>query len=106
MNQLSKAKFYTKLDVVVVFNRVRVREGDEWITAFITRYELFEYLVIPFGLANTPATFQAYINKALQPFLDVFCTAYINNILIYNDTLEEHRDYINLVLEALSAARL
>ena len=59
-----------------------------------------------FGLANVLATFQVYINKALQSFLDVFCTVYINDILIYSNTFKEHRDYINLVFEALSAARL
>ena len=59
-------------------------------TAFMTHYSLFEYLVMPFSLCNAPATFQAYVNKALQPYLDVFCTAYIDDILIYSNTLEEH----------------
>ena len=75
-------------------------------TAFMTRYGLFEYLVMPFGLCNAPATFQAYVNKALQPYLDVFCTAYIDDILIYSNTLEEHWEHVNLVLDALTAAGL
>ena len=75
-------------------------------TAFMTCYSLFEYLVMPFGLCNAPATFQAYMNKALQPYLDVFCTAYIDDILIYSNTLEEHQEHVNLVLDALTATGL
>lgn len=61
---------------------------------------------MPFGLANTPSTFQYYINDTLRPFLDVFCTAYIDNILIYSNTYEEHRRHIDIVLFALGEAGL
>jgi hypothetical protein len=57
LNRLSKAKFYTKLDIIAAFNKLRIAKGDEWLTAFRTRYGLFEYLVMPFGLANAPSTF-------------------------------------------------
>ena len=72
----------------------------------MTCYSLFEYLVMPFSLCNAPATFQAYVNKALQPYLNVFCTAYIDDILIYSNTLKEHWEHVNLVLNALTAAGL
>ena len=70
-------------------------------TAFNTRYSLFETLVMPFGLSNAPATFQAQINEVLCPFLDIFCTAYINNILVFSDNLKDHRKHVRSVIKAL-----
>ena len=78
------AKIYTKLDLWNAYQRMRIRKGDEWKTAFRTRYGHFEYLVLPFGLANAPATFQAYINRAIAGLLDVTCVVYLDNILIYS----------------------
>ena len=75
-------------------------------TAFNTRYGLFETLVMPFGLSNAPATFQARINEVLRPFLDIFCTAYIDDILVFSNTRKEHRKHVGLVLEALQNAGL
>ncbi len=70
---------------------MRIREGDKWKTAFRTRYGYFEYQMIPFGLTNTPATFQAYINKILAEKLNVFMIVYLDNILIYTESKgEEH----------------
>ena len=66
LRQLSKAKWFTKLDVKSAFHRIRIREGDEWMTAFRCRLGLFEWLVTPFGLANAPATSQRYINDQLR----------------------------------------
>ena len=106
LNRLSKAKYYTKLDIIAAFNKIRIAEGDEWLTAFRTRYGLFEMLVMPFGLANAPSTFQHYVNDVLRPFLDVFCTAYIDDILIYSDNLEDHRKHVRAVLQALQEAGL
>jgi hypothetical protein len=81
-------------------------EGEEWKTAFRTQYILFESLVMPFGLTNTPASFQHFINDVLRPYLDVFVTAYLNNILIYSDNLKEYKKHGLKVLEALSEAGL
>ena len=58
LNSISKVKFFTKLDVIATFHKIRVEEGDEWKTAFQTCYRLFEWLVTPFGLANASSTFQ------------------------------------------------
>lgn len=63
---LGKSKFFTKLDVISAFNRIRIAKGDEYLTAFRTRFGLFEYLVMPFGLANAPSSFQNYINDTLR----------------------------------------
>ena len=72
---IGKTKWHTKLDVRAVFHKIRITERDEWMTAFKTRYGLFEWLVIPFGLANALNTFQRYINWAFRDSLDEFCSA-------------------------------
>jgi hypothetical protein len=100
--RLQKARFYAKLDIRGAYNLLRIAEGEEWKMVFRTHYGLFELLVIPFGLTNTPTTFQHFINDVLQPYLDVFVTAYQNNILIYSDDLDEYCIYIQKVLQALS----
>ena len=99
--RLSKARWFTKLDVRNAYNLLRIAEGEEGKTAFRTRYGLYESLVMPFGLTNAPASFQNFINDALQPFLDRFATAYLDDILIYSDTLEEHKVHVRQVLEQL-----
>lgn len=104
--QLQKAKYYTTLDVRGAYNLLRIAEGDEWKTAFRTRYGLFESLVMPFGLTNAPADFQHFINDVLRPFLDTFCTAYLDDILIFSDTLEQHQKHVLQVLDALCKAGL
>jgi hypothetical protein len=106
LDRLSKARYFTKLDVIAAFNRIRVREGDEKYTAFRTRWGLFEYLVMPFGVKNGPSTFQQYVNDTLREFLDVFVTAYIDDILIYSSTLSEHKKHVRMVLERLRDAGL
>ena len=85
LRNIGKAKWYTKLDVRATFHKIRIAEGDEWMTAFRIKYGLFEWLVIPFGLVNALSTFQRYINCALRDFLDEFCSAYVDDILIYTD---------------------
>jgi hypothetical protein len=106
LNRLSNAKYYTKLDIIAAFNRIRIARGQEHLTAFRTREGLFEYLVMPFGMANAPSTFQHHVNDVLRPFLDTFCTAYIDDILIYSNNLEDHRKHVRMVLEALKRAGL
>lgn len=99
--QLSHAKYYTKLDIISAFNKLRIKKGDEWKAAFTCRYGLFEPLVLPFGLCNGPASFQTYINHALRGLLDDFCTAFMDDILIYSATLADHRKHVREVLQRL-----
>ena len=107
LNNISKAKWFTKLDVIAAFHKLRIQEGDEWLTAFRTRYGLFEWLVTPFGMAGAPSTFQRYINWVLREFLDEFVSAYLDDILIYtNGSLKEHRRHVRSVLAKLQEAGL
>ena len=81
---------------------MRIKEGDEWKTAFRTWYGHFEYQVMPFGLSNAPASFQGYINKILAEKLDIFVIVYLNDILIYTeDPGQAHVDAVQWVFEEL-----
>lgn len=97
-DRLSGARFFTKLDLRDGYHLIRIKEGHKWKTAFRTRYGLYKYLVMPFGLTNAPATFQALVNHVLREYLDRFCTAYLDDILIYSETLEEHKEHVSKVL--------
>jgi hypothetical protein len=103
---LQIAKYLTKLDIHGAYNLVRMAEGEERKTAFRTQYGLFESLVMPVVLTNGPTSFQHFINDVLQPYLDVFVRAYLDDILIYSDKLNDYRNYVLKVLEALSEAGL
>ena len=106
LDRICRAKYFTKLDIIAAFNKIRMAMGEEWKTAFRTRYGLYESLVMPFGLANAPSTFQGYINSVLHEYLDNFCTAYIDDILIYSNSKAEHREHVRKVLERLREAGL
>jgi hypothetical protein len=80
-----------KLDVIIAFNRIRIIERQEYLMAFNIHYSLYETLVILFGLSNAPVIFQARINEVLYPYLDVFYTIYIDDILVYSDDLTSYR---------------
>jgi hypothetical protein len=103
---LSKAKWFTKLDIHRVYNLICMGEGEEWKTTLRTHYGLFESLVMPFGLTNTLATFQNYINNVLAPYLDRFYTTYLDDTLIYYDNFEEYQQDVHLVLDAFTKAGL
>lgn len=102
LDRVRDAQIYTRLDLRGAYNLIRIKEGEEWKTAFRTRYGLFEYLVMPFGLTNAPATFQTMINDVLRPFLDVFVVVYLDDILIFSNSLVEHEQHVKKVLKALS----
>ena len=85
LNRLGRAKQFTQLDLTSAYHWMRIKEGDEWKTAFRTWYGHFEYQVMPFGLSNAPASFQGYINKILAEKLDIFVIVYLDDILIYTE---------------------
>ena len=99
LNCLGRAKRFTQLDLTNAYHRMRIREGDEWKTAFQTRYGHFEYQVMSFGLSNAPASFQGYVNKILVEKLDVFVIVYLDDILIYTKNASQgHVEAVRLVL--------
>ena len=101
LDRLGRAKQFTQLDLTSAYHRMRIREGDEWKTAFRTRYGHFEYQVMPFGLTNAPASFQGYINKILAEKLDIFVIVYLDDILIYTDDDGSHVAAVQWVLKQL-----
>jgi transposase InsO family protein/murein DD-endopeptidase MepM/ murein hydrolase activator NlpD len=105
-DRLQGAQWFTALDLKGAYNLIRMKKGEEWKTAFRTRYGHFETLVMPFGLTNAPATFQAMINHVLREYLDVFVIAYLDDILIYSKTLENHKEHVHKVLQTLQDAKL
>ena len=92
LDQLGQARWFTQLDFTSAYHQMRIREGDEWKTAFQTRYGYFKYQVMPFKLTNAPAIFQGYINEILAEKLDAFVIVYLDNILIY--TKDESKGYV------------
>jgi hypothetical protein len=105
-DRLSGAKFFTALDLRGAYNLIRMKKGEEWKTAFRTRYGHYEYTVMPFGLTNAPAVCQALINNVLREHLDITVVAYLDDILVYSQTLEEHKVHVRQVLECLAKADL
>lgn len=102
INRLQGAKYFSKFDVRWGYNNVRIKEGDEWKAAFATNQGLFEPLVMFFGLTNSPATFQALMNSIFADLIVKGKVAvYLDDILIFTSTLEEHREIVDEVLSRL-----
>src|SRR5213078_2164275 len=95
------AKIFTEIDLKSGYSNIRIKEGNEWKTAFRTRYGHYEYLVMPEGLTNAPASFQAMMNEILREYLDQGVVVYLDNILIYSRNEEEHEVLVKKVLQIL-----
>ncbi len=106
LDRLSGARVFTKIDVKNAYYRLRIQEGDEWKTAFRTRYGLFEYLVMPFGLTNAPASFQSFINGVLRPYLEITVVVYLDDVLVFSRNPFQHEKHVQEVLKVLFKARL
>ncbi|KAJ1602089.1 hypothetical protein NDA14_001508 [Ustilago hordei] len=103
---LRKARIYTKLDLRAAYNLIRIAKGDEWKTAFGTQLGLYEYLVMPFGLANALAHFQSFINDIFRDIIGVYVVVYLDDFLIFSDTEEVHVKHVTEVLTRLRSNRL
>ncbi|QRW20573.1 Retrotransposable element Tf2 protein [Rhizoctonia solani] len=106
MAKLRHAKIFTKLDLRWGYNNVRIKEGDEWKTAFRTKYGLFEYLVMPFGLTNAPAAFQHFMNDLFRDLINVTVVIYLDDILIFSKKPEDHPSHVREVLSRLMKNQL
>ena len=95
--RVAGATIFPKLDLKDGYHLIRIKKGDEWKTAFRTWYGHYKYKVMPFGLVNAPATFQAMMNTILRKFLDHGVVGYLDDILIYTKTMEEHTALVKQV---------
>jgi hypothetical protein len=105
-DRIQGSVYFTKYDITNAYNRLRIKEGDEWKTAFRTKYGHFEYTVMPFGLTNAPAAFQRFIFSVLEEYLDIFVMAYLDDILVFSKNMEEHVQHNKKVLQKLREAKV
>ncbi|GKB00220.1 putative reverse transcriptase domain-containing protein [Tanacetum coccineum] len=105
-DQLQGSQFFSKIDLRSGYHQLRVHENDILKIAFRTRYGHFEFTIMPFGLTNAPAVFIDLMNRVCRPYLDKFVIVFINDILIYSKTQEEHVEHIRLVLGLLKKEKL
>ncbi|XP_028216617.1 uncharacterized protein LOC114398639 [Glycine soja] len=106
MDQLVGACVFNKIDLRFGYHQIRVKPEDVPKTAFRTRYGHYEYLVMPFGVTNAPGVFMDYMNRIFHPYLDSFVVVFIDDILVYSKTKEEHEEHLRVVLQTLKDNRL
>ncbi len=94
IDQLLGTRYFTKLDICEAYHRLQIVPGDEWMTASRMHHSHYEYTIVLFCLVNAPAAFQGHINNVLHKHLDQYCIAYLDNIVIYSNWLEEHREHV------------
>ncbi|GJS22856.1 putative reverse transcriptase domain-containing protein [Tanacetum coccineum] len=105
-DQLQGSNVYSKIDMRSGYHQLRIKEEDNPITTFRTRYGHFEFQVMPFGLTNTPAVFMDSVNRVCKPYLDKFVIVFIDDILVYSKDDEEHGKHLKIILELLKKERL
>src|SRR4051812_16241792 len=105
-DRLQGAKVFSKIDLRSGYHQLKIREQDIPKTVFTTRYGLYEYTVMPFGLTNAPAYFMNMMNKVFMEFLDKFVVVFIDDILVYSKSKEEHEGHLRLILEKLREHKL
>ena len=94
IGKILNCKHLTRLDIIAAFNKLRMHPESEDFITFITALGAYKYKVLPFGLTNGPASFQQYINNVLFDFLNDFCQAYLDDILIYSKTRKQHVKHV------------
>ena len=105
-DQLHGSRVYSKIDLRSGYHQLRVQENDGSKTAFRTRYDHYEFLVMPFRLTNAPAAFMDLMNGVFSPYLDKFVIVFIDDILVYLGSLEEHGEHLQTVLQILRERQL
>ncbi|GBG79332.1 hypothetical protein CBR_g29482 [Chara braunii] len=104
LDRVQGCKYFSKIDLKSCYHQIEVHLDDQYKTAFWTRYGHYEFIVMPFGLTNGPATFQCCMNDLSRPWLDRFVVVYLDDILVFSKTLQEHQGHLRQVLEKLREA--
>ena len=105
-DQLRGTLVYSKIDLHTGYHQLRVREIDILKTTFRTRYGHFEFIVMAFGLTNAPTEFMDLMHRVFQPYLDEFVVVFVDNILVYSKSEEDHEGHLRIVLQALREHQL
>jgi len=106
MDQLHGSSVFSKIDLRSGYHQILVKVDNVQKTAFQSRYDHYEYVVMPFGVTNAPTVFMDYMNRIFRPFLDKFVVVFIDDILIYSRTQEKHAEHLRLVLGVLREKQL
>ncbi|GBG71665.1 hypothetical protein CBR_g9080 [Chara braunii] len=104
LDRVQGAKYFSKIDLKSEYHQIEVHPDDQYKTTFRTRYGYYEFIMMPFGLTNAPTTFQRCMNDLFRPWLDRFVVVYLDDILVFSKTLQEHQGHLRQVLEKLREA--
>ena len=105
-DQMKGATIFSKIDLRSGYHQLRIKEGDIPKTAFSTRFGHYEFVVVPFGLTNTPAVFMSLVNGVFRKYLDYFVQVFLNDILIYSKNEREHEEHLRVLLSCLRENKL